>query len=159
MPITDANSLIWKIDDLVGAVIWLLISLAVIFIVWNAIQFIRNAGGEKRKEYQNAVLWGIVGLFVILSIWGLVYVLSNTLNVDNESGNWQGQYNVENLILRRPATGGATNPASTGAGGFNPATNPITRPAQSSAPSGGATSPAATPDPYDPANSPDQGID
>ena len=108
--ITDANSLIWKIDDLVSAVVWLLVSLAVIFIVWNAVQFIRHSDDAKRKESQMAVIRGIVGLAVILSIWGLVYILRNTFWTDDIRGEINAQGSINNLILKNPS-----RPSSPGA--------------------------------------------
>ena len=67
-----------RVDYFINTGVWLLVSLAVLFIVWHSVQFIRHAGGEDRKTYQNAIMWGIVGLAVILSIWGLVAILTNT---------------------------------------------------------------------------------
>ena len=104
--VTNADTLITKIDDLVNSAVWLFISLAVLFIIWNAVMFIIKAGTDDRKKYQSAVLWGIVGLFVILSIWGLVYILSNTLSVDNGSGQTNAQDSVNSLILKKPSTTG-----------------------------------------------------
>lgn len=77
-PVTDFNSLTTKFTGIGNTIVGILIAVAVIYIVYNALMFIINAGGDDRKKYQNAILWGIVGLFVILSIWGLVAILTNT---------------------------------------------------------------------------------
>jgi uncharacterized membrane protein len=100
--VSDLPSLISKIDDLVNSTVWLFISLAVIFIVWNGVQFIIHAGGDKRGDYQKAVMWGILGLFIILSIWGLVNILDNTFKLGNANGEGNAQGNIDHLILRRP---------------------------------------------------------
>jgi len=100
--VTDLPTLINKIDDLVNSAIWLLVSLAVIFIVWNSVQFILKAGdSEARKTYQAAIMWGIVGLFVILSIWGLVNILNNTFGVENQYNQGQATSDMNSLILPR----------------------------------------------------------
>ncbi|MDE2037964.1 MAG: hypothetical protein KGI69_01930 [Patescibacteria group bacterium] len=78
-PINNVSSLTVTLTNIGTTVISVLIALGVIWIVWNAVQFIMNADNEeKRKEKGLAMLWGIVGLFVILSIWGLVAILTGT---------------------------------------------------------------------------------
>lgn len=78
--ITDVNSLTAKLVGIGNIIIYLLVSLAVIYIIWNVIQvFVRGKDDpEGGKNAKIQVLWGIVGLAVILSIWGLVGILTNT---------------------------------------------------------------------------------
>ncbi|MCX6715884.1 MAG: hypothetical protein NT077_02570 [Candidatus Taylorbacteria bacterium] len=147
--VTNVDSLITRVEYLVNSVIWMFVSLALLFIIWNVVQFIRNTDSEKRSEYRTAVMWGIVGLFIIISIWGLVNILALTFNVDNASGKADSTQKIEGLIMQRPVPGGTTG----GTGGFNPPAQTITPPATQ--PAGGTASPAsgasATPDPGTPA--------
>ena len=83
-PITDVNSLASKMNGIGNTIIGILISLAVIWIIINVIQFIM-ASGDDRAAKRNSILWGIVGLFVILSIWGLVNILSGTFATNNQA--------------------------------------------------------------------------
>ena len=78
--ITDVNSLSQKIIGIFNLAIYLLISLAVLFIIWNiVIYFIRGGSDEGgRKKAGMSILWGIVGLVIILSIWGIVNIFTNT---------------------------------------------------------------------------------
>jgi hypothetical protein len=78
--ITDANSLTQKLIDLSNVFIYLLISLGVIFVIWNVVMYLIRSGSDEegRKKAQGHILWGLVGLAVILSIWGLVNILTNT---------------------------------------------------------------------------------
>jgi uncharacterized membrane protein YuzA (DUF378 family) len=79
--ITDVNSLTSKLVGIGNTVIYLLVSLAVIYIIWNTVQyFIKGQSGEEndRRKSGMSILWGIVGLAIILSIWGLVGILTNT---------------------------------------------------------------------------------
>lgn len=78
--ITDISSLTTKFTSIETTVVSVLISLAVIFIVWHAVKFIMTNAPDKRQEEGKSILWGIVGLFIILSIWGLVAILGNSLN-------------------------------------------------------------------------------
>ena len=101
--VTDVNSLFTKISDISNSVIWLLIGLAVMFIVWNAFQFIRQSDSTERATYRSAIIWGVIGLFVILSIWGLVAILSNTFGTNNSLNGSTGQASsdINSLILSK----------------------------------------------------------
>ncbi len=83
-PITDANSLVFKLTSIGNTVIGLLIAFAVIWIIFNVVKFIM-ASGEGRDEIRGNILWGIVGLAIILSIWGLVAILTNTFQTDTRT--------------------------------------------------------------------------
>jgi Na+/proline symporter len=83
-PITDVNSLTSKVTGIGNTIIGVLISFAVIWIIWNVVRFIMS-DSEKRAEIRGSILWGLVGLFVILSIWGVVNILSNTFSTDNQA--------------------------------------------------------------------------
>jgi nitrogen fixation/metabolism regulation signal transduction histidine kinase len=79
-PITDVNQLTAKLVGIGNLVTYLLVALAVIFIIWNVIFFlIRGADDqEARGKAASRIISGIVGLFIILSIWGLVNILVGT---------------------------------------------------------------------------------
>ena len=78
-PITDVNGLSSRIIGIGNIVAYLLVSLAVIFIIWNVVIYlIKSSGDEGKSKAGMNILWGIVGLFVIVSIWGLVNILTNT---------------------------------------------------------------------------------
>lgn len=78
-PITNVNSLSSRIIGIGNLFTYLLVALAVIYIVWNVVQYV--VGGSDPDAKKTAgwnILWGVVGLFVIVSIWGLVNILTNT---------------------------------------------------------------------------------
>lgn len=81
-PITDVNSLTFKLTNIGNTAIEILIAFAVIWIIYTTVMFIVKAGSDDAAKYRTAILWGVVGLFVILSIWGLVRILSNTFRTD-----------------------------------------------------------------------------
>ncbi len=78
--ITDVNSLSKKLLDIGNTATYLLVALAVIFIIWNVVIYMVKGGSdeEARGKARSAVIWGVVGLAVIVSIWGLVNILTNT---------------------------------------------------------------------------------
>jgi hypothetical protein len=77
-PITNVNNLSTRLLGIGNIVIYILGSLAVVYIVWNVVQYFIHGESAKRKEAGINILLGIVGLFVIVSIWGLVNILTNT---------------------------------------------------------------------------------
>ncbi len=82
-PITDVNSLTYKLTNIGNTFIQILIAVAVIIIIFNAVRFVlKSDSPEERSSIGKAILWSIVGLFVILSIWGLVRILTNTFRTD-----------------------------------------------------------------------------
>ncbi|HEX7724180.1 MAG TPA: hypothetical protein VF438_00370 [Candidatus Paceibacterota bacterium] len=98
----DANSLITAFTNFSQTAVFVLIGIAVIYIIWNALQFIRFGGdSDKRGEYQSAIVYGIIGLAVILSIWGLVAILKNTFMTEDTQGQINANANLHNLILRK----------------------------------------------------------
>lgn len=89
-PITDINSLAYRLTNLGNTFIQILIALAVIWIIYNVVRYIIKADSDDRKPIGQAILWGIVGLFVILSVWGLVRILKNTFGT-NTNGPTQDE--------------------------------------------------------------------
>ncbi len=88
----DITGVISKINDIIGTIIPVIISLAVLLFIWGVVKYI-TAGGdpEKREEARSVIIYGIIGLFVIVSVWGLVALLSNTFNLD------QGDINIPQI--------------------------------------------------------------
>jgi hypothetical protein len=77
--ITDASTLTQKLVDIGNVVIYLLIALAVIFIVWNVVMaLIKGSDPAEKSKALGNVGYGILGLAIIVSIWGLVNILVGT---------------------------------------------------------------------------------
>lgn len=126
-PVQDANDVLLKFADIMDSAVWVLISLAVLFIIWNAVMFIKHAGGDDRGKYQNAILWGIVGLFLILSIWGLVNILGRTFKTGNLDNADEASEQLDGLMIGsdklREQRAGRGGSSSGGGGVFNSNSN------------------------------------
>jgi hypothetical protein len=79
--ISNVNNLVTRIAGIGNIITYLLVALAVIYIVWHIVQYFIKGDGD-RKEVGMNILWGIVGLFIIVSLWGLVNILVNTFYTD-----------------------------------------------------------------------------
>ncbi|MCX6719391.1 MAG: pilin [Candidatus Taylorbacteria bacterium] len=76
----NVNDLSARFSSIMNLAVYILISIAFLYIVWNIVQyFIKGkSGDEDRKESGTNIMWCIAGLAIILSIWGLVNILMNT---------------------------------------------------------------------------------
>lgn len=65
----------------------LLISIAVVWFVWNVFQFSIAGSEEKKAAAKSGMIWGIVGIFIMVSIWGLVGILQSTFGTSGATAN------------------------------------------------------------------------
>lgn len=56
----------------------LLISLAVVWFVWNIFRYMIAGNEDDKKAAKMGMIWGIIGIFVMVSVWGLVGILQST---------------------------------------------------------------------------------
>ena len=63
----------------------LIISIAVVWFVWNVFQYAVAGDEDKKKEAKGQMIWGIVGIFVMVSVWGLVGILQSTFQTGGGS--------------------------------------------------------------------------
>lgn len=81
--------------NLIGALIPLLIAIAVLYFIWGVVQFIAAAGDESaRAEGKTKMIWGIVGLFIIVSVWGLVALLQGIFDFGADPAAIENPINV-----------------------------------------------------------------
>ncbi len=62
------------------------ISLAVLYYIFQAFQLVQNAENEsKRKQYQESLFWGIIFIAAMVSIWALVALVTNTIGTSGST--------------------------------------------------------------------------
>ena len=64
-----------------GRALTLLISLAVVWFIWNVFYYIIAVDEVDKAVAKDKMVWGIVAIFVMISIWGLVAILQNTFRI------------------------------------------------------------------------------
>lgn len=116
--INDAGDVVDKIAGLFNVAIYLLVALAVVFIVWNVVMYIvKGNDSEAKKEASKSVSWGILGLAIIVSIWGLVNILVGTFRTGTDNLPNLPNADFVNKRAETPNTinsGGPGNRASSG---------------------------------------------
>ena len=65
-----------------GIVVPIAITLALIYFIWQVVQYVIAADEEQKTDARKKMLYGVVGLFVIIAIWGLVNFIGAYLGVD-----------------------------------------------------------------------------
>lgn len=76
--IRNVNSLATRLAGIGNIITYLLVGLAVIYIIWNTVHYFIRPSGSDRSEAGMSIMWGIIGLFIIVSLWGIVNILVNT---------------------------------------------------------------------------------
>ncbi len=68
------------VGDVLQPIVYLLITLAIVFFLWGVVQFISGADNAERVgEGRNHILWGLVGLFIMVSVVGIMNLLCNSI--------------------------------------------------------------------------------
>lgn len=80
--VEDSESLFKLINDILGQILPIIISIAVIWFIYNVFAYVIAGDEEKKKVAKNNMIWGVVALFVMVSVWGLVNILGGTLDLD-----------------------------------------------------------------------------
>lgn len=69
-------------DNVVSPVIYLIMSLAIVYFIWGVMVFIKNADNvELRKEGSMHMLWGIIGIFIMVSAKGIIYLIISSMGL------------------------------------------------------------------------------
>lgn len=87
------STILGTIQGILNVVMPILITIGVVYFVWNVIQFALTGDAEKKEQAQEHMIRGIIALFVILAIWGLIAVLFNTFGISQQGlgGGQSGQ--------------------------------------------------------------------
>ena len=86
----DDNGIIGLItifSKILGVIMPVLVSLAVVYFIWGVIQYLLIGNEEKKKKAKEAIISGLIGLFVIVSFWGIIKVITNTTKIGPERLN------------------------------------------------------------------------
>jgi len=72
---TYVKTLLQEFLKLLGVLVPIITALALIMLMWSAVELIRAGKDEARTEGRKKVMWGVIALFVLVSVWGIVVVL------------------------------------------------------------------------------------
>ena len=81
--ITTLQGILCKVNEILGAILPVLVALGVVYFVWGVIAYVIASDEEAKKKGRDRIVYGIIGLAVIISVWGLVRILTNTFGFSN----------------------------------------------------------------------------
>ena len=64
--------LLTKIQDILGAILPILITIGVLFFVWGVIKYFIADSEEAKTKGKDTIVYGIIGFAIILSMWAIV---------------------------------------------------------------------------------------
>lgn len=80
-PVTNVNQVTNLVLGIFNIIIYVLVALAVVFIVYNIVMYmIKGNDSAAKTEALKGTGWGLVGLAIIVSIWGLVGIITRSVN-------------------------------------------------------------------------------
>lgn len=80
-------NLIGAIARLVGALVPILITGALVAFFWGLVRYLLAKDGEKGiAGAKNLMIWGLVTLFVMVSVWGIVRLAQDALGINPNAG-------------------------------------------------------------------------
>ncbi len=80
------KGLLSTVGGLMNTFTTLIFSAAILFFFWNLMMYIFKQGDEK-NDASSGMIWGIVILFVMTSVYGLVYLLSETVGIEDNKNS------------------------------------------------------------------------
>ncbi len=76
------GSIIIKIDEILKAIIPVVMILATVVFLWGVVMYVVAGGDEdKVKTAKQYIILGLIGLFIMVAVWGVVKALVNTFGV------------------------------------------------------------------------------
>lgn len=78
------KKILLAIKSMIGTLIPIAFSLAVLFFFWGVAKFI-FASGSGKDEGKKIMVWGVVAIFVMSSVWGIVAFVSETFGLEKSA--------------------------------------------------------------------------
>jgi fumarate reductase subunit D len=66
-------------ETLIGA---LLVSLIIIYFIWNTYKFMKASDETERADYRRAMIYSLVTITVAVSFWGIISLLQDTFGLN-----------------------------------------------------------------------------
>ncbi len=83
--VNTVDDIFTRFTSLSNSFIVILISAAVVYIIFNTIRYLIAGSEDDRKKGGYSIMYGVIALFVIISIWGLVYILKRTFITNDKT--------------------------------------------------------------------------
>jgi hypothetical protein len=92
------NNMIVGATGLLRSALILLISLAVVWFIYNVIKYSMSSEEDGKEKAKSQMAWGVVAIAVIVSVWGLVALLQITFGVEGQNSASSINSDFKNMI-------------------------------------------------------------
>jgi hypothetical protein len=79
--VSGIAGLLLKFQQILNAIVPVLVALGVVFFVWGVVQYVIAGGEEAKKKGKDRIIYGLIGFAVIVGLWGLVNIVVNTFGL------------------------------------------------------------------------------
>ncbi len=100
--IEDAQSLADRLIALGNLFVYVLISIAIIYVIFGVVRYLIAGGDDGKDKGKDIIIRGVIGLAVIFSIWGLVALVIKVVNLGDGRAIKGKTPKVDNLLGTRP---------------------------------------------------------
>jgi uncharacterized membrane protein YidH (DUF202 family) len=84
--LTYPTNFINQATSLTRMILIFLISLSVVWFIWNVIRYTMAEDEEGKGKAKQQMIWGIIAIAVTVSVWGLVNILRTAFGVNSNTG-------------------------------------------------------------------------
>jgi len=85
------QNLINDFSGLLSTIVPILITIIVVFTIWQAISYARAKESADREKARGRMIAGVVALAVVLSLFGIVRIVQNTFGIGGQANTTGGQ--------------------------------------------------------------------
>ena len=84
---TTFNTLLSAVVSVVGTLLPVVISFAILAFLWGLARYIRSQDSPEGREAARSIMtWGLIAIFIMVSLWGLVNLLETAVFGGSGSG-------------------------------------------------------------------------
>ena len=84
--LSPLTNLIGAFGQLVGALVPVLVTLAMVVFFWGLVRYFWWGTSEpKIEEAKKLMKWGLITLFLMVSVWGIIALMQEALNIDENA--------------------------------------------------------------------------
>jgi len=84
--LSPVSNLINAFGQIVGALVPILVTLALVVFLWGLVRYLWGGGSEPDIEgAKQLIKWGLITLFVVVSIWGIIALMQTALNINENA--------------------------------------------------------------------------
>jgi hypothetical protein len=84
--LSPLQTLISSIASLIGMIVPVLLTLALVVFFWGLVRYLWGHGGKADIDGAKRIMkWGLITLFVMVSVWGIIELMQTALGINKNA--------------------------------------------------------------------------